>query len=193
MSQWEWSSVLVLHPTSRFQPPADLSASLQVSLASPGAPLLMLTHSSCVFGLVPLPSHLFGSSRVHWTPALSSKLLSGVISDMARAWRGAGFSSWSVVRMPGYGSHAGSWLYDVPCCTLWPKGTSSVKLLLPRRGVHRAPKIVECQHHAMVCAEVTEAPDLGTQLESLGLGWDQTQFLMPPTCSKCLGHMDWLL
>lgn len=37
----------------------------------------------------------------------------------------------------------------------------------------------------MVCAEVTEALlILGLSLSPGGLGWDQTKFLVPPTCSK---------
>lgn len=43
----------------------------------------------------------------------------------------------------------------------------------------------------MMCTGVTESPLHRTQLESLRLDWDQSQFFVPLFCSKCLSHMDW--
>ena len=52
-------------------------------------------------------------------------------------------------------------------------------LLRLRRGVPRAPRTVGCEHHAVVCAEVAEAPDHGTQLESPGAGLGPDPVLGP--------------
>ena len=180
--------------TSRFQPPADFPTSFQVSLAPPGAASLVLTHSPCVLGPVPPPSHLCWvqpcpSATCPLEPA-SIRCHIGRGQDPGRS----GFGSWGVrVRIPGDGPHAGARLCDAPCCPAPHdlKDHHQPMLLHLRRGVPRAPRTVGCEHHTVVCAEVAEAPDHGTQLESPGPGWDQTPFLVPPACSKCLGHMDW--
>lgn len=151
-------------PISRC-PPALQCQTLQTlhrppSCRLPQRPPTCAHESSCAW-LHP-PPHLtcVGCSCAPWTPVISSQLLSGMASEMARIWGRAGFSPQGVVRIPGR-----------PCSPMLLATRSDLRICPIIRKCHPVQGEVSLKLLKSQNASVMWCVQKWQRLLSAGLGW----------------------